>query len=644
MATARTDAVTRLFRRAVLRQDAAEWTDGHLLASFIRRQDGAAFAALVRRHGPMVLGVCRRILRHHHDAEDAFQATFLVLARKASSVQPRERLANWLHGVALRTALKAKAMTAKRRGRERQVAEMPEPEAARPDQWRDLQPLLDQELHGLPEHYRLPILRCDLGGQAIKEAARQLGWPQGTLAGRLARGRRLLARRLASRGVVLSAGSLAAVVSQHAASAAVPAPLMGSTVTAAVAIAAGPATAAGAVPARVAILTDGVLNAMVLSKLKTATAGLLLIALLCGTAGAVYKTQAAEQPKEDQTARTTTAGSTAEAGKEKHQTPKKNLEGVWAVVSVEDTDKNRLDFDPIFSYAAGTQAPVRTARLALGGGGFALKTGVVSLEGWYSCDASANGIVLTIHPDGDDGLLSLRGVYSLDGDTLTISFGDVPASQVAALAGRKPGVCYTLRRESPPRKEAGKERAGHAAEKGITDPKAAGPQVPPPPKAAGRREYVILSRLLEAGADRPKAVLGFPKVTVADGQRVPVHITDGPQNLLAKVLAEEQIRIGTLLAVRVNRLGGNKVRLFLSCQRNELAESSVREIRVLGHSVQVIQDVELQKPVKVVLQQDAGGSARRWVEITVDEQAVPDEPTPPAPAASDSPLRQGGKR
>src|SRR5262249_57686482 len=115
MATGNMGAVIRHLRRAVLRQDGAGRTDGQLLASFIERKDEAAFEALVRRHGAMVFGVCCRVVRNHHDAEDAFQATFLVLARKASSVRPRERVANWLHGVALRTAMKAKAMTAKRR-------------------------------------------------------------------------------------------------------------------------------------------------------------------------------------------------------------------------------------------------------------------------------------------------------------------------------------------------------------------------------------------------------------------------------------------------------------------------------------------------------------------------------------------------
>src|SRR5262249_52497675 len=110
MATAQMDTVMRHLRQAALRQEAAGRTDAQLLAAFIDHKDDTAFAALARRHGPMVYGVCRRVVGNHHDAEDAFQATFLVLARKASCVWPRERLANWLHGVALRTALKAKAM------------------------------------------------------------------------------------------------------------------------------------------------------------------------------------------------------------------------------------------------------------------------------------------------------------------------------------------------------------------------------------------------------------------------------------------------------------------------------------------------------------------------------------------------------
>src|SRR5438067_8848221 len=153
MATAQMDTVIRDLRRAVWRQDGTRWTDGQLLASFIEQKDEAAFEALVRRHGPMVFGVCRRLAGNHHDAEDAFQATFLVLARKAASVRPRERVANWLHGVAYRAALKARAAAARRRGRERQVAEMPEPGAVSGEPQGDLRPLLDEELARLPEKY-----------------------------------------------------------------------------------------------------------------------------------------------------------------------------------------------------------------------------------------------------------------------------------------------------------------------------------------------------------------------------------------------------------------------------------------------------------------------------------------------------------
>ena len=181
-------------------------SDGQLLDRFVERREGAVFEAIVRRHGPMVWGVCRRVLRDHHDAEDAFQATFLVLARKAASVMPREKLGNWLYGVAYQTAMKARAMRAKRRGREGQVPDMPEPMAA-PDDLRDeLAESLDRELSRLPEKYRIPIVLCDLEGRTHKEAASQLGWPIGTVSSRLSRARSMLAKRLSRRGLSLSAG------------------------------------------------------------------------------------------------------------------------------------------------------------------------------------------------------------------------------------------------------------------------------------------------------------------------------------------------------------------------------------------------------------------------------------------------------
>ncbi len=278
--------VLRHLGGAALAQAEAGLTDGQLLGRFTDQRDEAAAAALVRRHGPMVWGVCRRILQDLHDAEDAFQATFLVLVRRAASINPRELVGNWLYGVAHQTALKARATRARRRTREHQGADMPEPAGAGEQLWNDLQPLLDQELSRLPEKYRAAIVLCDLGGKTRKEAARQLGVPEGTLAGRLTRGRALLARRLSRPGLALSGGTLAGVLAGRAA-AGVPAEVILSTVRSMTGDVIAPGGAAGLVSTRVAALTEGVLKSMVLSKLKSGlvvVAAVALIAVLVGLA------------------------------------------------------------------------------------------------------------------------------------------------------------------------------------------------------------------------------------------------------------------------------------------------------------------------------------------------------------------------
>jgi RNA polymerase sigma factor (sigma-70 family) len=252
-------------------------SDGQLLGRFVAGRDEAAFAALVRRHGPMVLCTCRRLLGRHHDAEDAFQATFLVLARKAASVRG-DALAGWLYTVARRTALEARAADARRRSRERQVADMPQPEVA-PAEPQDWRPLLDRELALLREDYRAAVVLCDLEGRSRREAARQLGLPEGTLSSRLARARALLARRLAKCGVTLSAGAWTVLAGE--APAALPAALAGSTVKAALLVAAGQAAA---VSAPAALLMRGVMKAMFIEKLK-ATAATLVVVLALGSVG-----------------------------------------------------------------------------------------------------------------------------------------------------------------------------------------------------------------------------------------------------------------------------------------------------------------------------------------------------------------------
>jgi RNA polymerase sigma factor (sigma-70 family) len=172
--------MNRVFQ-AIRRAAEPEPTDGQLLAAYADRRDGAAFAELMRRHGPMVWGVCRRMVSNREDAEDAFQATFLVLVRKPESVRPAERVGNWLHGVAVRAARKAVRAAARRR--ERQVPELPEPETVAEGVWHDLIPVLDEEVDRLPEKYRLPVVLCDLEGNTRREAAERLGWPEGTVAG-----------------------------------------------------------------------------------------------------------------------------------------------------------------------------------------------------------------------------------------------------------------------------------------------------------------------------------------------------------------------------------------------------------------------------------------------------------------------------
>src|SRR5437763_10194137 len=158
MPTSKLGDVVHHLRRTVLLREGAGLTDGQLLEDYVRHRDEAAVAARVRRHGPMVWGVCRRILRNYHDVEDAFQAAFLVLVRKAASVVPREKVANWLYGVAYQTARKARATAAKRGARERQVTPMPEPEAAEHDRSCHFQALLDQELSCLPVKYSTLIV------------------------------------------------------------------------------------------------------------------------------------------------------------------------------------------------------------------------------------------------------------------------------------------------------------------------------------------------------------------------------------------------------------------------------------------------------------------------------------------------------
>lgn len=241
MATAQLAFAFRQIQKLV-RPGGDELSDSQLVERFVTEKSSAAFAGLLRRHGPLVLGVCRRVLHSEHDAEDAFQATFLVLARKAGSIRNREVVVSWLYRVAYHIATKARADAARRASHERQAGVMPKNGTTAHEAWREVRTVLDEEIARLPEKYRRPIILCYLEEKTNEQAAQILGWTKGTVSGRLARARDLLRRRLARRGLAMSAGLMPLML--PATASAVPAVLTHSTLDAALAFAVESSSAA----------------------------------------------------------------------------------------------------------------------------------------------------------------------------------------------------------------------------------------------------------------------------------------------------------------------------------------------------------------------------------------------------------------
>ena len=253
-------------------------SERQLLDRFLFARDELAFEAIVKRHGPMVVGVCRSVLKDEADIDDAFQATFLVLVKKAGSLRDADQLSPWLHGVARRVALEARTAASKRRGRESQAVFV---EPAAPDsslgnaEHRELRSLIHTELDRLSPPERSAILLCDLQGLSHQEAADQLGWPLGTVKARVARGRDRLRGRLIRRGVTLSSGLLASgLAAESSASILVSPTLIAATTRAALAVAAGRVLSVGLISAPVATLTQGAVRAMIVTKLKAVAVAL----------------------------------------------------------------------------------------------------------------------------------------------------------------------------------------------------------------------------------------------------------------------------------------------------------------------------------------------------------------------------------
>jgi RNA polymerase sigma factor (sigma-70 family) len=295
MASRTLEAVLRHIRRLVVGPEAEALTDRQLLERFVKQRDQSAFAKLLSRHAPMVLGVCRGVLCDPNDVDDAFQATFLVLVRRAAAIPWRESLGGWLHGVARRTALNAKAAARRRTG-------IPSPEVIRPvDPMADVNrhelcQMLHEELRRLPAKYRDPVILCCLEGKTHEEAALELGWPKGSMAKRIATGQERLRARLAARGMAVSAALLAALMAEEAAAAVSPA-LFDNTLKAATLVVAGN-TAAGAFSTSIATLAQGVIKTMWMTKVMKLTVVLFVVLGVAGLGGGLlfYRNRAVAVP------------------------------------------------------------------------------------------------------------------------------------------------------------------------------------------------------------------------------------------------------------------------------------------------------------------------------------------------------------
>jgi RNA polymerase sigma factor (sigma-70 family) len=291
MRNGQADTLLHYVRTLAVSEATSQLPDRELLGRFTGRHDETAFAALLRRHGPMVLGVCRRVLPELHDAEDVFQATFLVLLRKASTIAWQESVGNWLYQVAYRLALETKTTGARRRCREGLLEPRPPGDPMADLTWREAQRLLDEELNRLPEKYRAPLVLCYLEGATRDEAARQLGWSLGTLRRRLGQGRQRLQARLVRRGLTLSIPLGATLLGP----AAVPAALAHATTRAVLSAGPGTPPVPDTGPSGASLVRGGG-NAVGLPRTLSATLVLLALGLLALGVGLVFFPPAAGKP------------------------------------------------------------------------------------------------------------------------------------------------------------------------------------------------------------------------------------------------------------------------------------------------------------------------------------------------------------
>jgi RNA polymerase sigma factor (sigma-70 family) len=382
--------------------------DAELLERFAVARDQAAFEVLVWRHGPMVLNLCRRMLRHEHDAEDAFQATFLALVRKAGSIAKREAVGSWLYKVAYRVALEASARNAQRATQETAHVEMlaakPSPDLVQ----REFQLALGEEVNRLPDKYRVPLVLHCFGGKTSQEVAEQLGCAEATVRTRLARARERLRTRLVKRGLALSGGILAAGLSPGTVSA-VPGVLIDLTVKAAAQFAAGNATAAGVVSANAAVLAERVVKLMFLNQLKQVAAIVVLVGVFGSGAGITLRQAFSDKPAVLEKEQAPKLGKETSQPKD----DRSEVRGTWETWTMVTRGTGRETFPP--ELAKSTYV-ITEDKIQLVG-----QDGYLQREQSYKLDPTQKPKVI----DVSDRITAttLLGIYELAGDALRIRYG-----------------------------------------------------------------------------------------------------------------------------------------------------------------------------------------------------------------------------
>lgn len=643
-------------------------SDTELIEAFLGHDDAEAFARLVRRHGAMVQGVCRRVLGDANDVDDAFQATFLVLLRKVPSLQWRDRLGPWLYGVAYRTALKARSRRSRNRAIERPSHAMTTEPTTSAVPLPDGMEYLDEELLALPDKYRLPLVLCELQGMSRREAARQLNLPEGTLSSRLARGRQLLRRRLVRRGVTLSASGLLTLLAAEA-RADVALHLVGGTVRLAEMVKSG--KTAGGAAASVLSLTEGVVKSMLLAKLKVITA---ILVLLLTLGGAATGTVAMAWGGDD------VSPPVAQSSPQPTVLPNPVLdlrpgqEEMFVFrIHVVQRDKNGVQksvAEPVLMAAAGQKASF------LCGGSFPIEN---VERGARSVDFMPFGTqlqLLATRIDEHAGFLSVEMSFDEKEEVAGFEYRvagnhtkfkkKITFNQKEAVVLRKHddgsmacqveitvGVIGAATSAQKPTPTAIR---GAGQELRTTSARTATPPTLPTPRDATRanpetiaaplpaalewafpssqpranvelKPYQIELKVLEAATSgaHPE-VLTMPRIAALEGQQAVIEVANYPTSRLTmqttvKPRTEKQVELHLVLS----DLKGAKTNGF--------------EVRQVGMAADVQSLLELNRMAKIVLTNHADGTEKIWAEVTVKEgPPVVTEPPTAGPASVPAPI------